>query len=155
MEVLILHHLSGAARRHLLLGTVLQVRLPPLPRKCILALTYLERGVIPMLQLLIPCLEDGRRRRPLVAQPPLRAARDGEAIREPLPNAESPGAAAQSAESPGAAALADHKILLSTIGPLIVRRCINSSPVLKHDMSNMMENKKHVNRIYGKSRSRT
>jgi hypothetical protein len=154
MEVLILHHRSGASEWHLLLGADLQVRLPPMPRKCILALTYLERGVIPMLQLLIPCLEDGRRR-PLVAQPPLRAARDGEAIREPLPNAESPGAAAQSAESPGAAALADYKILLSTIGPLIVRRCINSSPVLKHDMSNMMENKKHVNRIYGKSRSRT
>ena len=49
MEVLILHHRSGASEWHLLLGTDLQVRLPPLPRKSILALTYLERGVIPML----------------------------------------------------------------------------------------------------------
>jgi hypothetical protein len=86
-----------------------------------------------------------------------RVARDAVVARALAVVARPPVAAARAlavvARAP--AALADHKILLSTIGALIFLRCINSSPVLKHDMSSIMENKKHVRIIYGKSRSRT
>ena len=80
----------------------------------------------------------------VVARPPVAAARALAVVaRAPAVLARAP------------VAIADHKILLSTIGPLIFLRCINSNPVLKHDMSSIMENKQHVRIIYGKSRSRT
>jgi hypothetical protein len=86
-----------------------------------------------------------------------RVAQDAKVTRPPAVVARALAAAerAPAVVARAPAVLADHKILLSTIGALIFLRCINSSPVLKHDMSSIMENKKHVRIIYGKSRSRT